>query len=182
MTGLLCLGIWAWNQGDSYLYQSHQGRRLAALLGRPHGRRQVGGPASAGAASGAEDPIGRIEITRLGVSAMIAEGTDSRTLRRAVGHVPRTALPGDPGNVVLAGHRDSFFRRLKEVRPGDHVRITTPDSVFEYDVESTQIVGPAQTDVLAPTQKPSLTLITCYPFNYIGPAPDRFIVRARQAG
>jgi len=180
LLGLFCLGVWAWEQGDSYVYQLLQGRRLEALFGRSHARRHEG-PGSA-RAGGRGELIGRIEIARLGLSAIIVEGVDARTLRRAVGHVPATALPGDPGNVVLAGHRDTFFRRLKDVRPGDRVRITTPDDVVEYDVESTRIVGPAQTDILAPTPGPSLTLITCYPFHYVGPAPDRFIVRARQNG
>ena len=96
--------------------------------------------------------------------------------------MPSTALPGDPGNVVLAGHRDTFFRRLKDVRPGDRVTLTTPEGVFNYDIDSTAVVAPDRMEVLAPSASSSLTLITCYPFNYVGPAPDRFIVRARPVG
>jgi sortase A len=96
-----------------------------------------------------------------------------------VGHVAGTAIPGERGNVVLAGHRDSFFSDLKNIRPGDSVRIRTLDGTFEYRVDSRQVVGAAQTGILSPTATPTLTLITCFPFHYLGPAPDRFIVRAR---
>jgi sortase A len=95
--------------------------------------------------------------------------------------VPATALPGEIGNVVLAGHRDSFFRPLKAVREGDKVTLTTPEGTFDYDVTSTEVVGPERTDLVAPSIGPTLTLITCYPFNYVGPAPDRFVVRALPA-
>jgi sortase A len=88
-------------------------------------------------------------------------------------------LPGDAGNVVLAGHRDSFFRALKDVRAGDHVRITTQAGVYDYQVDSTDVVGPERVDLLDASDAATLTLITCYPFNYLGPAPDRFVVHAR---
>jgi len=101
-------------------------------------------------------------------------------LRRAVGHLPGTALPGEPGNVVLAGHRDPFFRPLKDVRPGDAVELTTPQGRFEYTVEDTQVVEPGRTDLLDPAGRARLTLVTCYPFYLVGNAPDRFVVRARQ--
>ena len=127
----------------------------------------------------ADEPIGRIEIEGRGVRAIIAEGTDSTTLPRAVGHVSGTAFPGERGNVALAGHRDGFFRGLERVSPDDRVRITTPDGSFEYVVESTEVVPPSRTDVLDASAAATLTLITCYPFSFIGPAPDRFIVRAR---
>jgi sortase A len=97
-----------------------------------------------------------------------------------VGHLPKTAFPGEPGNVVLAGHRDSFFSDLGEVRSGDRVRITTPDGVFEYRVDSRRVVSPEQTEVLTATGLPTLTLITCYPFDYLGLAPKRYVIRARQ--
>jgi sortase A len=134
-------------------------------------------PASTPAAP--SDLVGRLEIPRIGVRAIIAEGIDSRTLRRAVGHLPGTAMPGEDGNVVIAGHRDTFFRALKEVRPDDILRITTPHGRFEYVVQITAVVEPTRTDVLSPTGEPSVTLVTCYPFYLVGNAPDRFIVRAR---
>lgn len=124
--------------------------------------------------------LGRIEIPRLGLHVMVREGVDTTTLRRAVGHVPGTATPGEDGNVAVAAHRDTFFRPLKDIRPDDHIFMETPDSRYEYVVESTKIVSPNDVSVLRPTKDPELTLITCYPFYYVGNAPRRFIVRARQ--
>jgi sortase A len=126
----------------------------------------------------AEDLVGRIEIPRLRLKAVVAEGVSARTLRLAVGHVPGTALPGEDGNVVLAGHRDTFFRPLKDVEPGDAVTLTTPEGRFEYRVEAAEVVAPTRTDLLESTSAPTLTLVTCYPFYLVGSAPDRFIVRA----
>lgn len=126
------------------------------------------------------EDLGRIEIPRLRISSIIRQGVDDTTLSRAVGHVPYTALPGQTGNVGLAAHRDSYFRELRDVRAGDLIRLVTPKGTFEYHVESLRIVHPTNVEVLDPTPNPSLTLVTCYPFNYVGHAPKRFIVRARQ--
>lgn len=126
------------------------------------------------------DLIGRVEIPRLSISAIVREGVDARTLKHAVGHVPSTAMPGQPGNVAIAAHRDTFFRNLRGVKRGDRIQLVTPDATFDYEVESTKIVFPNNVEVLNPTPEPALTLVTCYPFNYIGSAPKRFIVRARQ--
>jgi sortase A len=112
---------------------------------------------------------------------MVSEGVDRKTLRLAAGHIPSTALPGQSGNVCVAGHRDTFFRGLKDLRVKDEVRFATPGGEFTYVVESLTIVGPAEVSVLAPSLENVLTLVTCYPFSYIGPAPKRFIVRAAQA-
>lgn len=122
--------------------------------------------------------IGRVEIARLGLSAIVREGVDDGTLRRAVGHIPETALPGEQGNAALAAHRDTFFRPLKNVRKGDRIQVTTPDGTHEYAVSETRVVDPEDVWVLDPTPQPMLTLVTCYPFNYVGSAPRRFIVRA----
>jgi sortase A len=122
--------------------------------------------------------IGRLELPRLGVSAIAREGADAKILKRAVGHVPRTALPGEDGNAAFAGHRDTFFRGLRNVRIGDQIVITTAAGRHEYLVRDTRIVKPTDVSVLKPTTAPSVTLVTCYPFNYIGSAPQRFIVRA----
>jgi sortase A len=124
--------------------------------------------------------VGRVEIPRLGVSAIILEGVDSTTLRRGVGHIPETPLPGGTGNVGLAAHRDSFFRGLKGIRKDDLVKVKTLDGTYRYRVEWTRIVDPEDTEVLIGEASPELTLVTCYPFNYVGSAPHRFIVRARQ--
>ncbi len=181
---LVCLGFCALAWTDSGFYQMVQGRRLDSALGRASDDPRAPGKAGIAAATRAEAEasglVGRIEIPRLGLLAIVAEGTDPRTLRRAVGHVSGTALPGEPGNVALAGHRDSFFSRLRNVRAGDRVRITTPDGVFEYRVESKGVVGPERIEVLTSSGTPTLTLITCFPFRYVGAAPERFVVRARQ--
>jgi LPXTG-site transpeptidase (sortase) family protein len=122
--------------------------------------------------------LGRIEIPRLGVSALLLEGVEPETLRHGAGHIPETALPAQHGNVGVAAHRDSYFRRLQDVAPGDTVRLTTLEGTFDYRVDWTRVVEQEQVDVLAPGAQSELTLVTCYPFSYVGPAPQRFIVRA----
>lgn len=122
--------------------------------------------------------FGQIEIARLGLSAMVVEGTSTRALFGGVGHLTESARPGEAGNVVLAAHRDTFFRPLEHVRQGDLIHLKTVSGSFAYRVETISIVEPTQTEVLAPTEEPVLTLVTCYPFRFIGPAPKRFIVRA----
>lgn len=125
--------------------------------------------------------VGRIEIPRIGVSAIVLEGVTSRTLRRGVGRIPGTARPtADQGNVGLAAHRDRHFRALKDIRKKDVIELTTLEGKQRYEVEWTRIVKPDETEVLAPSEEPSLTLVTCYPFYYVGSAPKRFIVRARR--
>lgn len=128
------------------------------------------------------DFIARIEMPRLGLSAMTREGTDPKTLERSVGHIANTALPGENGNAAFAGHRDTFFRSLKHVRAGDRIIMTTPGGRHEYVVRDTRVVPPSDVSVLDPTPAPTLTLVTCFPFSYIGPAPNRFIVRADLQG
>ena len=123
--------------------------------------------------------LARLTVPRLDMAVMVAQGMDSRTLRRAAGHIPGTAPVGSGGNVGLAGHRDSFFRPLRDVRVGDEIVLTTPQSVSTYRVEWTEVVTPEATEVLRPTPYPALTLVTCYPFTFVGTAPDRLVVRAR---
>jgi len=127
-----------------------------------------------------EEPIGRIEIPRLSVSMMVLEGTGTKTLRVAAGHIPGTALPGAAGNVGIAAHRDTFFRPLRHVRPKDTIVLTTSYGRFRYIVDAVEIVGPTDVQVLHRTSNPELTLVTCYPFFYVGSAPKRFVVHARQ--
>jgi sortase A len=127
--------------------------------------------------------LGRIEIPRLDVSVMIVEGVDERALLLGAGHVPGTPLPDDdPGNVAIAGHRDTFFRPLHGIRKGDRIVLTTPAGSSDYIVESTQVAQPTDTELLDDTREPILTLITCYPFSYVGAAPERFVIRARRIG
>jgi sortase A len=124
--------------------------------------------------------LGRIEIRAIGLSAMILEGTDARTLRRAVGHIPSTPLPGQQGNVALTGHRDTFFRPLLHIHKDDEIRLTTLKGSYRYLVDSLKVVEPEDTKVLDNSDDAILTLVTCYPFYFVGPAPRRFIVRAHR--
>jgi len=126
----------------------------------------------------ADTAFGRIEIPRLGVAAMVKEGVDERTLARAVGLVRGSARPGELGKIVLAGHRDTFFRPLRDIKVNDRIRMIVPPNSYEYKVKSLLVVGPEQTSVLDSNGVEELTLVTCFPFRLIGPAPDRFIVTA----
>ena len=126
--------------------------------------------------------IGRISVARLGVSVIVMEGTTGPTLRRAAGHISGTALPGQQGNVGIAAHRDTFFRPLRDIRKDDLITITTSKREFRYRFVSTQIVDPDDVSVLNSDGSDVLTLVTCYPFNFVGAAPNRFIVRAEQIG
>lgn len=123
-------------------------------------------------------PIGRLEIPSIRLSAIVAEGVDEGILRRSIGHVAKTELPGGPGNVGLAAHRDTFFRHLGELHKSDLISITTSDGRFDYVVESMGVVNPDESIVLRNIGRPTLTLVTCFPFYYVGPAPKRFIVHA----
>jgi sortase A len=172
-----CLGYYLYVYAEARLYQSFEDNEIDTIL--------ASGASSTTADRIAPRPepakgstIGRIEIPRLGVSAVIRAGSDARTLRLAVGYIPGTALPGEKGNVGLAGHRDTFFRKLRDINPDDEIRVTTRDGVFRYFVERTNIVEPRDVWVLDATGYPALTLVTCYPFTYIGSAPQRFVVRA----
>lgn len=127
--------------------------------------------------------LGRIEIPRVGVSSIILEGTDDHTLALSVGHIPGTALPGREGNMALAGHRDTFFRGLQDIRKRDDILLTTSGGTQHvYEVESMRVVAPEDVYVLDDIGRPILTLVTCYPFHYIGAAPKRFIVQAHRVG
>jgi sortase A len=126
--------------------------------------------------------IGELNVPRLGVKAVIVQGDSQRILRGAVGHIPNTSLPGQVGNVVLAGHRDTFFRPLRNIQAGDIITPKTAGGDFQYQVQSTAIVGPRHVEVLRSSGDNMLTLLTCFPFYYVGAAPNRFVVRARQFG
>ena len=122
--------------------------------------------------------FGRIEIPRLGLRAVVNEGADRKTLARAVGLVPGSARPGEDGNTVLAAHRDTFFWPLREIEVNDRIRFVVPPNTYEYRVNSVRVVEPSETDVLQSKGVEELTLVTCYPFRWVGPAPERFIVTA----
>jgi sortase A len=126
------------------------------------------------------DVLGRIQIPRLGIAVAILEGTTSHTLRLGAGHIEGTPFPGEPGNSGIAGHRDTYFRRLKQIRSGDEIRLQTSDGIIYYQVDWVQIVAPRDTDILSSSVRTEITLVTCYPFHFIGSAPERFAVHAHQ--
>ena len=181
----VCLGYFGYTTTEARLYQAWENRQLDAILaGVSHDARP--GDADEAATTVAVPRLapppgailGRLEIPRLGVSTIVRAGSDARTLNLAVGHIAGTALPGDSGNVGLAGHRDTFFRRLESIRADDEIRFVTPDGVYVYRVQRTDVVEPTDVWVLDSTGETILTLVTCYPFTYVGPAPERFVVRA----
>lgn len=122
--------------------------------------------------------LARLEAPTVQLTATVLEGSDDRTLRRAAGHIEYTPLPGEGGNIGIAGHRDTTFYPVRNLKAGDRLTLTTAHRVFDYTVSQTMIVDPEEVEVLDPTTRPALTLVTCYPFNFVGNAPKRFIVRA----
>ena len=125
-------------------------------------------------------PIGILEIPRLGLSSVVLEGDETAALLLGVGHLSDTPLPWHGGNSVFAAHRDTFFRPLAGIRRNDIIRFSTSDAEFEYVVKELKVVEPTELAVLDPTPSATLTLITCFPFDYVGPAPHRFIVKAER--
>jgi len=184
--GVLLLGYCGFALVDAWNFQRRANRDLDRLM---RDRRAASAAAAHGQAAAVPvvapavvtgSLIGRIEIPRLQLSVVVIEGVDKISLRRAVGHIPGTAMPGAAGNVGLAGHRDTFFRPLKDVKIKDEIQIATPRGIFQYEVVSLKVVQPEDVGVLAPSDQNVLTLVTCYPFYYVGAAPQRWIVRARQ--
>jgi sortase A len=126
--------------------------------------------------------IANLVIPRIALATVVVEGDEDGDLKLAAGHIPGTALPGEPGNIGIAGHRDTFFRSLRLIHEHDEIVLTTPHEEDQYSVVSTEVVDPDDVGVLRPTSRDSLTLVTCYPFYYLGAAPKRFIVRAEKNG
>jgi sortase A len=172
--GALALSWYEYLQVDTVRTQETAGRVIDT---RVHSARSL--PPAVILAPRSGEPVGRIEIPRLHLSVLILEGTSAGILRTAAGHIRGTALPGTPGNCSVAAHRDTLFRPLKDVKPQDEIVVTTTFGSYKYIVDSTEIVDPNDVDVLRQTPDPELTLVTCYPFYYLGPAPKRFVVRAR---
>jgi sortase A len=172
--GIMALGYAGYAVLDLYWYQHVETSKFETVSAIAEPRPVVAVPIAEGGV------IGEIDVPRLGLKAIIVQGDSERLLRRSVGHLPGTALPGEAGNIALAGHRDGLFRPLRDVRPGDTITLRTPDHDFQYQVEWTAVVPPTAMRVIQPTSEPALTLITCFPFYYVGAAPERFIVRARK--
>ncbi|HEY1526601.1 MAG TPA: class D sortase [Candidatus Angelobacter sp.] len=177
--GLLALGYCAKSLTQAWLYQRWALQRMEKQVSYRAATAGQQNKTSSGGL-GEMSPIGRLEISRVHISAVVAEGTSQRVLSRAIGHAVGTALPGQTGNVTLAAHRDTFFRHLGDVRSGDIIELKEPGHEYRYQVRFTAVVGPKDTWVLEPTGKETLTLLTCYPFHFVGPAPDRFVIRARR--
>jgi sortase A len=171
----LLLGYCGFVMLDAWVFQQRESRVLQRLIAEhaPRARALTRVIIAKGL-------IGRLEIPRLGLSAILIEGDDQKTLRRAVGHIPGTPLPGQPGNVALTGHRDTFFRPLRNIRAKDIIVVTTLQGEYRYRVVSTRVVSPDNVAVLNSSDGEILTLVTCYPFYFVGAAPDRFIVHAER--
>jgi sortase A len=184
LTGTLALGYVGFTLVDARLYQASAERSLESQIqvekehkvssSLPTAAPTVRAPVKKG------DVLGLMDIPRLGLSVAVLQGTSSRTLRLGAGHIAGTPLPGEAGNSGIAGHRDTFFRNLKDIRPADEIQIQTATALFRYEVDWVKIVDPDDLSVLAPSTESALTLVTCYPFYLVGPAPRRFVVHAHQ--
>jgi sortase A len=201
VVAVCALGFYGYSLADQYVYQGYEnwvfeqqiagtadysfreyvkqkaGLAASMPVRQSAPREPAGHQPALGLAPG--ELLGRVLIPRLHLSAMVREGVDSQTLTKAVGHVPSTAQPGQLGNFAIAAHRDTLFRALKDIQPGDEVAFETTAATYTYKVASTKIVKPSDVSVLRSGGESVLTMITCYPFYYLGSAPKRFIVQAR---
>jgi len=184
--GLACLLLYAFFTVRTALYQRHAKAEVARMIApapaepesstmlRPVPSSVTPAPLPRGSV------IGRVDVQRLNLSAAIAEGDDEGTLSKAVGHLPDTPLPWQGGNAAFAAHRDGLFRPLRNIRVNDEIKMVTARGDFLYRVKKMQVVDPSDVSVLAPTKGATITLITCYPFSFVGHAPKRFIVQAER--
>jgi LPXTG-site transpeptidase (sortase) family protein len=176
ITGIVALGYVGFTLLDARIYQASAKRSLETQIQAKNEHT----PAGPKPVLKNGDVLGRMDIPRLGVSVAVLQGTNSRILRLGVGHIAGTALPGEPGNSGIAGHRDTFFRALKDVHPNDEIELQTANGHFHYQVDWAKVVAPNDTSVLKSSAESALTLVTCYPFYFVGPSPKRFVVRAHQ--
>ena len=168
LIGIICLGLYGFFKVEAYVHQTE----LESMLDvePPHVTADIPVPKRTLQEG---DLFGRLEIPRLNMSVMVMEGVSDRTLRLGAGHIPGTPLG-------IAAHRDSFFRPLKDIKKGDTIKFATVDGTTDYRVTATEIVGPKDTSVLDNKSEDAMTLVTCYPFYYLGAAPKRFIVQAEK--
>jgi sortase A len=180
--GVLALGVCALVYFQARFYQAREGRQFGS--GKPPvitpSLRPRPMPLRLSVRDGS--PLSRLDIPRLGISVVVVEGVNSRDLRLGLGHIPGTAFPDEFGNVGIAGHRDTFLRQLRKIRAHDLITLTTLTGSYQYSVDWTRVVRPRDVAVLDPVEEPILTIVTCYPFYWVGSAPERFIVRAKQVG
>ena len=194
LTGLVCLLYYDITTYRAIQFQRQQARQLEQAMERAMAEKASKSPTESPAAT-PENPtierampgpkrkadhqlIGRLEIPRVRMSVMVVDGDDAATLKMAAGHLPDTPLPWEFGNSAVAGHRDSFFRPLSEIKMNARLRLVTPHGEFNYVVSNMRVVQPNDLSVLAQSGRSSVTLVTCYPFPYAAPAPKRFVVRA----
>lgn len=185
LVAIVALGYCTAQYSAAAIHQSRQSARLDAMraglnseLTRTADESEAVSVRGVTVRDSAALPLGRIEIPRVGVSAIVEDGESNSTLAESVGHVPGTADPGQRGNAALAAHRDTYFRNLEDIQNGDEIYFTTVTAIFKYRVDEVSVVPPTDMSVLAPSDDSRLTLITCYPFHYVGPAPKRFVVTA----
>jgi sortase A len=187
LAGLAGIGVWAGSAICRAIYQSWANYDFergihsdSPAAPEPSASQPRTGPGADRQRSVGEDGlVGRLTIPRLHLRAIVREGTGEGTLGWALGHIPGTAFPGQDGNVGVAGHRDTLFRELGAIKKDDRIDFQTLGGSYAYRVESTQVVEPHNVSVLKRSRHQELTLVTCYPFHYLGSAPDRFIVKAR---
>lgn len=175
IAGTLAIGFCAAEWGRGWLYQVREEGRIhdiepAAMTPAPPPRVRPR----------LQSAVAKLVIPRLGLSTIVLEGDSKHELELGLGHIPQTLLPGEGGNIAIAGHRDTFFRPLRAIRKNDLVDLVTPEHTFSYRVTSTEVVDPKDIRALDPTGYETLTLIICYPFYFVGAAPSRFIVRAER--
>jgi LPXTG-site transpeptidase (sortase) family protein len=184
VVAVVCLGWagFAWLRAAQFEREGRdrfeQSRENVAAAARPPSAEPMAAEPMAPEPIKTNDVIGILEIPRLGFSEIVAEGDGDDTLDVAIGHLPDTPLPWHPGNSAMAGHRDAQFRPLKDVRVGDRLLLQTQHGTLEYELRETLIVDPDDVWVLDPTDERTLTLITCYPFYFVGNAPQRFVIKA----
>jgi sortase A len=176
ITGILLLGYVGFTLLEARLYQVSAKRSLENQIQveKERPQTQPRTPVKKG------DVLGRMDIARLGMSVAVLQGTSSRVLRLGIGHIAGTPLPGEDGNIGIAGHRDTFFRGLKDIRQNDEIQLQTANGLSRYEVDWAKVVANDDQSVLAPSTESALTLVTCYPFYFVGPAPKRFVVRAHK--
>ena len=167
--GVGCLGMFAYESVEARRFQAEQAAEFARAA-------QADAPVTVRAGG----LVGMLDVPRLQLTAPVIEGDDEVTLKRAAGHLPDTPLPWESGNSAIAGHRDGLFRPLKDIKVGDEIRFRSSRDQFRYRVTDTSIVRPDDISVLQPRGPASLTLITCYPFYFVGNAPKRFIIFAER--
>lgn len=162
--------LWAQYSGSHELARAQSDRRETIVPQKPgSSSRKTLRPGSV---------LGKLEVPRLELGYVLLEGTDNRTLDKSIGHVAGTGLPGEPGNIGIAGHRNTHFRKLEWIRRGDEIVLTSPRGKSRYLVEWVRLFQPDDIGVLDPAHAPALTIITCFPFEYVGSAPLRYVVRA----